>query len=535
MVSTRRGLRGLPDESQTIDRSSRVVDRANFAAYQESLSESAEEKARSRQHPKSKQTARERIGMLVDNFTELGQFVGGNMAQGFLGAAVVTGIGEVDGHPVAVYAQDFSIAGGTLGRTEGDKIIALMDKALELRIPVVAMLDSGGARIQEGVLALSQYGRIFRKTVEASGVIPQISVILGPCAGGAVYCPALTDFIIMTKDHAHMFVTGPDVVKATTGEDVSFEDLGGAALHNFQSGVAHYQAEDEGDALDYTRALLTYLPSNCDGPARRWDYEEGPEDAANAASIASLVPESSKQPYDMVEVIRHLVDYGEFVQVQELFAPSIVVGFACLNGESVGIVANQPLNEAGTLDVDASEKSGRFVQFCDAFNLPVITLVDVPGYRPGTEQEQAGIIRRGAKLIWSYANATVPLVTVVLRKAYGGAYIVMGSKSLGGDMNFAWPGAEIAVLGADGAVAITGRRELKAAKEDGRDVAALKQELIDDYTRENVNPYLAVASGELDAIITPESTRSHIVSALRILRTKDRSHTGTRRHGNMPM
>ena len=535
--TSNRGVRGLPDESQTIDNTSRVINRADFAAYQNSLAEKAETRAQERQHAKEKNTARERIAMFVDegSFMEMGQFVGGNMAAGFLGAAVVTGIGQVDGRPVAVYAQDFSIAGGTLGEAEGDKIISLMDKALELRSPIVAMLDSGGARIQEGVVALSQYGRIFRKTVEASGVIPQISVIVGPCAGGAVYCPALTDFIVMTREHAHMFVTGPDVVRATTGEEVSFADLGGAAVHNFQSGVAHYQAEDEADALDYTRALLTYLPSNCDAPARRWDYEEGPEDLINAQSIAALVPESSKQPYDMVEVIRHLVDYGEFVQVQELFAPSIVVGFACFNGESVGIVANQPLHEAGTLDVDASEKSGRFVQFCDAFNVPVVTLVDVPGYRPGTEQEQAGIIRRGAKLIWSYANASVPLVTVVLRKAYGGAYIVMGSKALGGDMNFAWPGAEIAVLGADGAVAITGRRELAKAKAEGRDVAAVHKELSDAYTRENVNPYLSVARGELDAIITPEDTRSTIVSALRVLRTKDRTHPGTRRHGNMPM
>ncbi len=537
LPTSKRGVRGLPDESQTIDNTSRVINRADFATYQEELAAKAEEKATLRQHAKEKNTARERIAMFVDegSFTEIGRFVGGNMAAGFLGAAVVTGIGEVDGRPMAVYAQDFSIAGGTLGEAEGDKIISLMDKALELRIPIVAMLDSGGARIQEGVVALSQYGRIFRKTVEASGVIPQISVILGPCAGGAVYCPALTDHIVKTREHAHMFVTGPDVVRATTGEDVSFADLGGAAMHNFQSGVAHYQAEDEADALDYTRALLTYLPSNCDAPARRWDYEDGPEDLISAQNIASLVPESSKQPYDMVAVIRHLVDYGEFVQVQELFAPSIVVGFACFNGESVGIVANQPLHEAGTLDVDASEKSGRFVQFCDAFNVPVVTLVDVPGYRPGTEQEQAGIIRRGAKLIWSYANATVPLVTVVLRKAYGGAYIVMGSKALGGDMNFAWPGAEIAVLGADGAVAITGRRELAAAKAAGRDVVKVQKQLADAYTRENVNPYLSVACGELDAIITPEDTRSTIVSALRILRTKDRTHPGTRRHGNMPM
>lgn len=532
-----RGLRGLPDESQTIDSTSREINRADFAAYQQELAEKSEKKAQERQHAKGKNSARERIAIFVDegSFAEFGQFQGGNMAEGFAGAAVVTGIGRVNGRPVAVYAQDFSISGGTLGEVEGDKIIAIMDRALELRIPIVALLDSGGARIQEGVVALSQYGRIFRKTCEASGVIPQISVILGPCAGGAVYSPALTDFIVMTREHSHMFVTGPDVVRATTGENVSFEDLGGAAVHNFQSGVAHYQAEDEEDALDYTRSLLNYLPSNCDGPAPRWDYEEGPDDAAAAAALSALVPESSKLPYDMVEVIRHIVDYGEFVQVQELFAPSIVVGFACLSGESVGIVANQPLHEAGTLDVDASEKAGRFVQFCDAFNVPVVTLVDVPGYRPGTEQEQAGIIRRGAKLIWSYANAQVPLVTVILRKAYGGAYIVMGSKSIGGDFNFSWPGAEIAVLGGDGAVAIMGRRELAAAKAEGRDVDTVRKELADRYTRENVNPYLSVARGELDAIITPETTRSSIVSALRILRTKDRSHPGSRRHGNMPM
>ena len=394
-------LRRLPDTSQTMDLTAHRVHRDDFAAYQEGLSALAREKAEVRQHSVGKLTARERIAELLDDgsFTEIGQFAGGNMAEGYTGAGVITGFGTVSGDTVAVYAQDFSIRGGTLGKVEGDKIIALMDKALELRIPVVAMLDSGGARIQEGVIALSQYGRIFKKTCEASGVIPQVSVILGPCAGGAVYCPALTDFIVMTRDNSHMFVTGPDVVRATTGEDVSFEDLGGAVVHNFQSGVAHYLADDEADALDYTRTLLTYLPANCDGAARRWDYRESPEDAANAAALSSLVPESSKQPYDMTDVIRSIVDYGEFVQVQELFAPSIVVGFACMDGESVGIVANQPLCEAGTLDVDASEKAGRFVQFCDAFNVPVVTLVDVPGYRPGTEQEQAGIIRRGANLV----------------------------------------------------------------------------------------------------------------------------------------
>ena len=524
-------------EWQTLDHSAHVVDRAKFMDYQNAISAKAEERATARQHKLEKNTARERIAMLLDpdTFTEIGHFAGGNIAKGFGGAAVVTGIGRINDQPVAVYAQDFAVSGGTLGEAEGNKIINLMSKALELRIPIVSLLDSGGARIQDGVVALSQYGRIFKKTIEASGIIPQISVILGPCAGGAVYGPALTDFIVMTKDHAHMFVTGPDVVKATTGEDVSFDDLGGAKLHNFQSGVAHYLASDEEDALDYARTLLTYLPANNTAPIPEWDYVETEEDRACAQALSDLVPASSKQPYDMLEVIRHIVDYGEFVQVQELFSPSIIVGFAALDGQSVGIVANQPLADAGTLDVDASEKAGRFVQFCDAFRVPVITLVDVPGYRPGTAQEQAGIIRRGAKLIWSYANATTPLVTVVLRKAYGGAYIVMGSKSLGGDMNFAWPGAEIAVLGADGAVAITGRRALKEAVAKGEDVEALRKKLSEEYTRDNVNPFLSVERGELDGIIAPEDTRRILVESLRMLRTKKSQFDGERRHGNIPM
>ncbi|MDE1565658.1 acyl-CoA carboxylase subunit beta [Actinotignum sanguinis] len=524
-------------EWQTLDHSAQQVDRVRFAEYQNDLARQAEERAAKRQHAHGKKTARERIALLCDegSFTEIGRFAGGNLGRGFQGAAVVTGIGQVDGQLVAVYAQDFSVSGGTLGEAEGDKIVALMDKALELRIPMVSLLDSGGARIQDGVVALSQYGRIFKKTIAASGIIPQLSVILGPCAGGAVYGPALTDFIIMTRDNAHMFVTGPDVVKATTGEEVSFDDLGGATLHNFQSGVAHYLAANEDDALDYTRTLLTYLPAHCDASLPRWDYEETAADTQCARHLTDLVPASTKQPYDMLDVIANLVDYGEFVQVQEHFSRSIVVGFAALAGQSVGIVANQPLVDAGTLDVDASEKAGRFVQFCDAFHVPVITLVDVPGYRPGTEQEQAGIIRRGAKLIWSYANATTPLVTVVLRKAYGGAYIVMGSKSLGGDLNFAWPGAEIAVLGAEGAVAITGRRRLREAEQNGEDVAAVRQQLIEEYTRDNVNPFLSVERGELDGIIAPEDTRRVLIESLRILATKDCSHPGERRHGNIPM
>lgn len=523
------------DESLTIDTTSREVDREAFIAYAQALSACAEEKALERQHAKSKLTARERIAALLDegSFSEIGQFVGGNVAQGFTGAAVVCGLGTIGGRRVAVYAQDFSVQGGTLGEAEGNKIIATIDKALALRIPVIGIMDSGGARIQDGVVALGQYGRIFKRTCAASGVIPQISLILGPCAGGAVYSPALTDFIIMTADTSHMFVTGPDVVRATTGEDVSFADLGGAQVHNFQSGVAHYLAEDEEDALDYTRTLLTYLPANCEDQVPSYDYDPALAPAP-PVDLSALVPESTKVPYDVVEVIEGIVDYGEFVQIQEFFARNIVVGFACIEGRSVGIVANQPLHDAGTLDVDASEKAARFVQFCDAFKIPVVTLVDVPGYRPGTEQEQAGIIRRGAKLIWSYATASVPLVTVILRKAYGGAYIVMGSKSLGGDLVYAWPGAEIAVLGADGAVSIVHRRELRAAEAEGRG-AEVFAELSAQYTRDNVNPYLSVARGELDGIIAPSRTRATIAASLEALQSKTTIHTGPARHGNMPM
>ncbi|WFN91125.1 acyl-CoA carboxylase subunit beta [Arcanobacterium wilhelmae] len=520
------------NEKISIDTSDHVADRARFVAQLQHLVNTAEEKAAARQHPKGKGTARERIAALVDSgsFVETGQFMGGNVAEGFSGAAVITGLGRIDGRQVAVYAQDFSVRGGTLGEAEGNKIIAIMQQALKLRIPVIGMLDSGGARIQDGVVALGQYGRIFKLSVEASGVIPQISLILGPCAGGAVYSPALTDFIVMTKANSHMFVTGPDVVRATTGEEVSFADLGGAEVHNHRSGVAHYLADDEADAIDFTRALLSYLPSNSAQAAPHYDY--APEGVS--AEVADLVPASSKQPYDMTEVIAQITDYGEFLQVHEGFARSILTGFAAFEGRAVGIVANQPMVDAGTLDVDASEKAARFVQFCDAFNIPVVTLVDVPGYRPGTEQEQAGIIRRGAKLIWSYASATVPLVTVVLRKAYGGAEIVMGSKSLGGDMVYAWPSAEIAVLGADGAVSILHRRELAAAREAGNE-AEVRGALMADYTEKNVNPLLSVARGEIDAIIDPDQTRATIVASLAALATKTATPAHARKHGNMPM
>lgn len=513
------------------------IDRNTFAKRVEQLTDKAEERARERQHAKGRGTARERINQLVDegSFQEIHTFAGGNIDASYLGCAVITGFGQISERPVAVYSQDFSVKGGTLGEVEGRKICHLIDEALRLRIPVFALLDSGGARIQEGVAALAQYGNIFKKISEASGIVPQISVILGPCAGGAVYGPALTDFIIMTKRSSYMFVTGPKVVRAVTGEDVSSEDLGGGDLHNTISGVAHYLAEDEEDALQFARSVFTYLPLHCEEEAPRYDYEPDPEGEALAARVGDLVPSSAKQPYDIIEVIEALAYYGEFVEIQELFGRSIVVGFACFDGRSVGIVANQPAFDAGTLDVNASEKAARFVRFCDAFGLPVVTLVDVPGYRPGTEQERAGIIRRGAKLITAYATATVPLVTVILRKAYGGAYIVMGSKSLGADFNFSWPQTEIAVMGSEGAVDIIFRKQLRAAGQEGIDVAEQRRLYQEQYQREAIGPNLSLEKGELDSLINPKNTRSTIIRSLSVLERKARSYQTSKYHDNAPL
>ena len=501
------------------------------------LARTAEERARSRQHAKGKYTARERLDLLFDSgtFEEIGRFAGGNINNDVAGSAVITGFGEIYCRKVGVYAQDFSVKGGTLGTAEGAKICHLMDMALELKVPVVAIVDSGGARIQEGVAALTQYGRIFRKTCEASGFIPQISLILGPCAGGAVYCPALTDLIIMTKEHSNMFVTGPDVVKAATGETISMDELGGGYVHNAKSGVAHYLGEDEADAIDYARTVLAYLPSSSDEQPPVYAFGSGRTEREAAKRLASIVPDNDRQPYDMLEVIRCIVDYGEFVQVQELFGASAVVGFACIDGHPVGVVANQPNVRAGILDVDSSEKVARFVRLCDAFNLPVITLVDVPGYKPGSDQEHAGIIRRGAKVIYAYANAQVPMVTVVLRKAFGGAYIVMGSKSIGADMNFAWPTSQIAVLGATGAVNIIHRKDLQKAREAGRDVDELRRKLAADYERTTVNANLSLEMGEIDAMIDPEQTREVIEQSLKLLASKRRCRRTGKHHGNQPL
>lgn len=501
------------------------------------LARQGEERARTRQHAKGKKTARERLELLFDTgtFEEIGRFVGANIAGGQPGAAVITGFGKVYGRTVAVYAQDFSVHGGTLGKSEGRKICQLMDMALEMGVPIVALIDSGGARIQEGVMALTEYGHIFRKACQASGYIPQISLILGPCAGGAVYCPALTDFIIMTRENSNMFVTGPDVVKAATGETISMDDLGGGLVHASVSGVAHYLGEDEADAIDYARTVLAYLPSNCQEEPVLYAYASGHAEREASKRLATVVPDNERQPYDVLDVIRSIVDYGEFVQVQELYARSAVVGFACIQGRPVGIVANQPLVDAGSLDVESSEKIARFVCSCDAFNLPVVTFVDTPGYKPGSDQEHQGIIRRGAKLIYAYANAQVPLVTVVLRKAFGGSYIVMGSKSIGADMNFAWPTSQIAVLGAQGAVNIIHRRDLQKAQESGDNIEALRQKLVTEYETTTVNANLSLEIGEIDAMIDPEETRDVIAKSLHTLRSKRRKRLVDKHHGNQPL
>jgi propionyl-CoA carboxylase beta chain len=495
-----------------------------------------------KQHAKGKKTARERIEQLLDqgSFVELDEFVRhrtnafGMEKNRPYGDAVVTGTGTIHGRQVAVYSQDFTVFGGSLGEVAGEKIIKVMELALKTGVPIIGLLDSGGARIQEGVVALGKYGEIFRLNTAASGVIPQISVILGPAAGGAVYGPALTDFVIMVDKTSQMFVTGPDVIKTVTGEDVGMDELGGARTHSQRTGVSHYMADDEDDALDYARALISFLPDNNLVEAPVYESETALEITDEDRRLNTVIPDSPNQPYDVTTIISSLVDNGDFLEVAPLFAPNIVVGFARIEGRSIGIIANQPQQMAGTLNIDAGEKAARFVRFCDAFSIPILTLVDVPGYLPGTDQEWTGVIRRGAKLIYAYAEATVPLVTVITRKAYGGAYIVMGSKQLGADLNFAWPTAEIAVMGGQGAVNILYRGEIKKAEEAGEDVAAVRTRLANEYTYNVANPYLAAERGELDGIIEPAATRVAIVKALRALRTK-RSSQPPKKHGNIPL
>jgi propionyl-CoA carboxylase beta chain len=495
------------------------------------------QRAVDKQHAKGKMTARERIALLLDeeSFVEL-DALARHRAHDFdmqderpYGDGVVTGYGTIHGRQVCVFSQDFTVFGGSLGEVFGEKICKVMDLAMKTGCPVIGINDSGGARIQEGVVALGLYAEIFYRNVMASGVIPQVSLIMGPCAGGAVYSPAITDFTIMVDQTSHMFITGPDVIKTVTGEDVTMEDLGGARSHNTKSGVAHFMSADEQEALELTRALISFLPSN--------NMEQPPSfDETDLASLEpdgfldTFVPDSPNQPYDIVTVIEHIVDDGDFLQVHALFAPNIVCGFARIDGHSVGVVANQPMQFAGTLDIDASEKAARFVRTCDAFNIPVLTFVDVPGFLPGTEQEWNGIIRRGAKLLFAYAEATVPKVTVITRKAYGGAYDVMGSKHLRADVNLAWPTAEIAVMGANGAVNILHRRTLA----DAADPEAARKDLVTDYEDHFANPYIAAERGYVDAVIKPSATRAEVVKALRLLRTK-RESLPPKKHGNIPL
>jgi len=536
----------VPSADSGIDIHSTAGKLADLKRRVAEVAHAGSERAVEKQHARGKKTARERLELLLDegSFVEMDKYARhrstafGQEQNRPYGDGVVTGYGTVDGRTVAVFAQDFTVFGGSLGEVFGEKICKVMDFAMKVGCPVVGLNDSGGARIQEGVVSLGLYGEIFRRNVHASGVIPQISLIMGPCAGGAVYSPAVTDFTVMVDQTSHMFITGPEVIKTVTGEDVSFEDLGGARTHNTKSGVAHYMGSDEEDAIEYVKALLSYLPSN--------NLEEPPSFADDAAELPSLevtdedreldtlIPDSANQPYDMKVVIEHVLDDGEFLEVQPLFAPNIIVGYGRIEGRSVGVVANQPMQFAGTLDIDASEKAARFVRTCDAFNVPVLTFVDVPGFLPGTDQEWDGIIRRGAKLIYAYAEATVPLVTVITRKAYGGAYDVMGSKHLGADINLAWPTAQIAVMGAQGAVNILYRRQLAAAAEAGENVDEARARFIAEYEDTLANPYIAAERGYIDTVITPSNTRMNVTKALRALRSK-RETLPPKKHGNIPL
>ena len=491
-----------------------------------------------KQHAKGKLTARERVEMLLDegSFVELDELARhrstafGLESNRPYGDGVVTGFGTVDGRQVCVFAQDFTIFGGSLGEVYGEKICKVMDLALKTGCPVVGINEGAGARIQEGVVSLGLYGEIFRRNTHASGVIPQISLIMGTCAGGHVYSPAITDFTVMVDKTSHMFITGPDVIKTVTGEDVTMEDLGGARTHNSQSGNAHYFAPDERDAIEFVQALLSYLPSNNLEEPPSYDGPASLDVSDTDRALDTLVPDSPNQPYDMHTVVESVLDDGDFLEVQPLFAPNLIVGFGRVEGRSVGVVGNQPMHFAGTLDIDASEKAARFVRTCDAYNVPVLTFVDVPGFLPGTDQEWNGIIRRGAKLIYAYAEATVPLVTVITRKAYGGAYDVMGSKHLGADVNLAWPTAQIAVMGAQGAVNILYRSELRESDEPD----VLRKNLISEYEDTLANPYIAAERGYVDAVITPHETRIEVVRALRMLRNK-RETLPPKKHGNIPL
>ena len=493
------------------------------------------ERAVTRQHEKGKMLARERIEYLLDDgsFHELDMLARHRAHDVGLDErpytdGIITGWGTIDGRKVFVASQDFTVFGGALGEVFAEKMHKIMDLAESVGAPMIGLNDGAGARIQEGVVSLAGYGGIFRRNVQASGVIPQISVILGPCAGGAVYSPAMTDFIFMVRDSSHMFITGPDVVKTVTGEEVTLEELGGAGSHSTKSGVASFVASDEQSVLDDVKYLLSFLPSNNldNAPV----LSEGDDPERLCPQLREILPDSANVPYDMKAVIAEVVDDGEFLEYHAGWAGSIVCGFGRVDGRSVGIVGNQPMVMAGVLDIESSEKAARFVRFCDAFNLPLLTFVDVPGFLPGVDQEHGGIIRHGAKLLYAYCEATVPRVQVITRKAYGGAYVVMDSKSVGCDVSFAWPTAELAVMGPQGAVEILNRRELQQAA----DPEARKAELVDDYTEKYANPYVAAERGIVDAEIDPAETRQKVVAAFRMIESK-REELPKRKHGNVPL
>ncbi|MDY7081094.1 MAG: acyl-CoA carboxylase subunit beta [Halobacteria archaeon] len=489
-----------------------------------------------KQHEKGKMTARERVEYFLDDdsFVEIDPFVEHqttefDMAENKIpGDGVVTGYGEVDGRKIFVFAHDFTVFGGSVSETVADKVCKIMDRAVENGVPIIGLNDSAGARIQEGISSLAGYAGIFRRNVEASGVVPQISCIMGPCAGGAVYSPAMTDFIFMVRNTSHMMITGPNVIKTVTGEEVTFEELGGADIHMSESGVAQFAYDSDEEALDGIRRLLSYLPANnMENPPRvePWDDPERRDDELNR-----VVPDEPKKPYDIKEAVEKVFDRGTFFEVHEAFARNIVTGFARLDGRSVGVVANQPRINAGTLDIEASEKGARFVRFCDAFNIPVVTFVDVPGFMPGKEQEHRGIINDGAKILYAYSEATVPLLTVITRKAYGGAYVVMGSKYLGADFNYAWPTAEIAVMGPKGAVEILYDDEI----ENADDPEEKRDELMAEYREEFANPYSAAEEGYVDDVFEPKETRPRLVNDLELLESK-RKKNPTKKHGNIPL
>ncbi len=505
------------------------------AAKEEVYKGGGDEKIK-KQHESGKLTARERIARLVDadSFIETDMLIKHRSVEFGMdevraaGEGVVTGYATINGRPVYIYSQDFTVIGGSLGEMHAKKITKIMDEAMKMGCPIICINDSGGARIQEGIDALGGYGEIFFRNTLASGVIPQISVILGPCAGGAVYSPALTDFIFMVDNISKMFITGPQVVQAVTGEEVSADALGGAAAHTEKSGVAHFASSSEDECFDAIRKLLSFIPQN--------NLEDPPvmetNDDPNRLSpdLNQIIPDNPNKSYDVKDVIIRVVDNGDFFEIQPLFAPNIVIGFARLDGRSVGIVANQPKHKAGCLDIDASDKAARFIRFCDAFNVPIITFTDVPGYLPGVDQEHGGIIRHGAKLLYAYSEATVPKLNVILRKAYGGAYIAMSSRHLGADRVYAWPTAEIAVMGPDGAANIIFRKEIQSAE----DPISFRQQKIDEYREKFANPYIAAARGYIDDVIEPQGTRPYLIGALQVLEGK-RENRPAKKHGNFPV